>query len=350
MKELIDFKEKIDKDKLEEVCKSIKDGSVIVFPTETVYGIGANALDKSAVKKIFMAKNRPTDNPLIVHISNYDMLDKVVSNVTKYEKILMDKFWPGPLTIILPKKEEIPNIVTCNLDTVGVRMPSNKIAINIIEKSGVPIAAPSANISGKPSGTLVTDIVDELKDSVDYIIDGGISDIGLESTVVKLENDVVNILRPGAITKEDILSTGLNVVLDKHLFKDVQENEKVASPGMKHRHYAPKVKTILVYSNDEKKEYDRICDIINENNNKKIGILGFNENKEKYINKPNVKFMCIGSKHDLNSVAKNVFTVLRKLDKYDLDLSIIEGVEKQGIGLAIMNRLTRACGYNVIEL
>ena len=134
-------------------------------------------------------------------------------------------------------------------------MPSNKIAINIIEKSGVPIAAPSANISGKPSGTLVTDIVDELKDRVDYIIDGGISDIGLESTVVKLDNDVVKILRPGAITKEDILSTGLNVVLDKHLFKDVQENEKVASPGMKHRHYAPKVKTILVYSNDEKKEW-----------------------------------------------------------------------------------------------
>lgn len=350
MKELIDFKERIDRNKLNIVCQSIKDGKIVVFPTETVYGIGANAFDKEAVNKIFVAKNRPTDNPLIVHISNYNMLDKVASDITKNERLLMEKFWPGPLTIILKKQNKIPNIVSCNLDTVGVRMPSNKIALELIEKSEVPIAAPSANISGKPSGTLILDIVDELKEKVEYIIDGGISNIGLESTVVKLNGDVVNILRPGAITPEDILDIGLKVKLDSHIFNEVKVNESVESPGMKHRHYAPNVKTILVYSKDDKKAYDGICKIINENNNKKIGILGFEENKNKYIGKNNITFFSIGSKYDLESIAQNIFTLLRKIDKYNLDLSIIEGVEKKGLGIAIMNRLIRACGHNVIEL
>lgn len=349
MKKLIDFKNGINRKKIQEVCNCIKNGEIVVFPTETVYGIGANAMDENAVKKIFIAKNRPIDNPLIVHISNYDMLNNIVLQVSKYEKILMENFWPGPLTIILPKQSKIPNIVSCNLDTIGVRMPCDKIALEIIEESGLPIAAPSANISGRPSGTLISDIVNELKDKVEYIIDGGISNIGLESTVVKLDGDIVNILRPGAITPEDIESTGLKVKLDSHLFIEAKKSDVVESPGMKHRHYAPKVKTMLVYSKNDKREYECIYNIIKENNNKNIGILGFSENKCKF-NNSNIVFFDIGSKNDLEDIARNIFTVLRKIDNYNLDLAIIEGVEKKGLGIAIMNRLVRACGYNVIEL
>ncbi|MDD3303933.1 MAG: L-threonylcarbamoyladenylate synthase [Clostridia bacterium] len=350
MIELINCNQGINQDKMTTVANSIRNGAVVVFPTETVYGIGANALNDEAVKKIFVAKNRPMDNPLIVHISNNDMLEEVACSISNNEKLLMKNFWPGPLTIILPKGKVISNLVSCGLDTIGVRMPSNEIALALIEASKVPIAAPSANVSGRPSGTAVSDIAFELQDKVDYIIDGGMTNIGLESTVVKVVDDTVKILRPGAITPENITSIGLNVELDSHLFSEARKDEKVESPGMKHRHYAPNITTIMVYSNNDEKEYHGICKIIEENTNQKIGIMGFDENKNKYNNYPNVTFLNIGPKENLEIIAKNIFTMLRKLDQYHLDLSIVEGVEKKGLGLAIMNRLTRACGYHVIEL
>ena len=230
----------IDNNDIKNAAEIIKNGGIVLFPTETVYGIGANALNDDAVKKIFTAKGRAQDNPLILHISDLDMLNQIVDNISEIEYKLMDAFWPGPFTIILNKKEGIANVATCKGNTVGIRMPSNKIAHDLIKESGVPIAAPSANISGKPSGTNLKDILEELKDRVDYIIDGGETDIGIESTVVRVINDEVKILRPGKITREDIERIISHVEIDKNVMGEIGVTEKVLSPGMKYRHYAPK--------------------------------------------------------------------------------------------------------------
>lgn len=350
MKQLFDFRKGINKKEMQIVINSILHKGVVIFPTETVYGIGANAFDKDAVTKIFKAKNRPADNPLIVHISNYKMLDEIVTNVGEIERKLIDNFWPGPLTIILPKKEIIPSNVSCNLDTIGVRMPSNQIALELIESSGVPIAAPSANISGKPSGTMVEDIIEELKDKVDYIINGGKVEIGLESTVVKVINGAVVILRPGKITPEDIKDLGLKTELDSHIFKEIDSDESVESPGMKHRHYAPKTNTVLVYSKDINQQINKIQELIKKNNDKSVGILGFNEDIDKFSKYKNIAFINIGSRDDMEKISQNIFNDLRKLDELNVDVGIIEGVKKEGLGIAIMNRLTRACEHNVIEV
>lgn len=346
---LIDLKNGIDLDKINEAAICIKNGGLVVFPTETVYGIGANALDEKAVSGIFKAKGRPSDNPLIVHISSIDMLNDLVKNISPIEQKLIDSFWPGPLTIIFPKKDVLPDNVTSGLDTVGIRMPNSKIALKLIELSCVPIAAPSANISGKPSGTEVSDIYEELKDKVDYIIDGSISDIGVESTVVKVIDDEVLILRPGKISIEDIQKLGIKSKLDKHLFEEVLIDEKVESPGMKHRHYAPSTKTILIDSNDDIKVRDKIVEIINKNKERKIAIIGYDETMHLYKNM-DVKFLSFGKKENLDNVSKNVFRVLRQVDGLDVDFCIIQGVQKSGLGIAIMNRLIRACEHNVINL
>ena len=349
MTKIFDFKENINDKELEEVTNALKMSKLVVFPTETVYGIGANALDKNAVDKIFVAKGRPTDNPLIVHVSDKEMIDKITFDISEIERTLIDTFMPGPITIILKKKDIIPDNVTCGLDTVGIRMPENEIARKIINKSGIPIAAPSANISGKPSGTNVSDIKDELLGKVDYIVDGGNSNVGLESTVVKVEKDTVNILRPGKITPKDIEKLGLKVKLDLHTFSNVNNEERVASPGMKHRHYAPNAKSVLVCSNDESNMIQKVKDIVKEksSNYKNIFVIGFNEHKQFF---DDINYISFGSKENLNEVSKNIFSTLRLLDKQNCDFCIIEGVKKEGIGIAILNRLYRACEYNVIEV
>lgn len=198
----LDLKNSKDYNKIAEAATVIKEGGLVLFPTETVYGIGANGLDEKAVKKIFEAKGRASDNPLILHIANINMLDKIATNISELEYKLIDAFWPGPFTIILNKKDIVPSVVTGGLNTVAIRMPSNIIANKLIEFAGVPIAAPSANISGKPSGTCIEDVYAELASKMDYIIDGGKCEVGLESTVVKVENGEVKILRPGKISKE----------------------------------------------------------------------------------------------------------------------------------------------------
>lgn len=361
MGKIIDLKDKLDinKNDLKEVTDCIRNGGVVIFPTETVYGIGANALNKEAVDKIFIAKGRPQDNPLIVHISDYSMLEDIVKidKINSTEKSLMEAFWPGPFTIILPKKDILPDNVTAGLNTVGVRMPDNNIALEIIEAAGVPIAAPSANVSGKPSGTRIQDILDELSDKVDYIIDSGNSSIGIESTVVKVVGNKVKILRPGKVSKQDIekVAENGNVEIDQKVFEKSSIDEKVESPGMKHRHYAPKCNCILVYSNDESKMIDRINNISVENVDNdadKICILGFLEHEIKLTEKlsQNIIFINLGSIDELNQISKNIFSALRQVDKLNCKLCIIEGVKKEGIGLGIMNRLIRACEYNYIEI
>lgn len=356
---IFNFTKDIDIYSMNECAECIRLGGTAIFPTETVYGIGANALNFKAVEKIFKAKGRPSDNPLIVHISDFNMLDQVVDmqKVTDTETILMKSFWPGPFTIILPKKSCVPDNVTARLETVGVRMPDNLVALELIRQAGVPIAAPSANISGKPSGTDVLDIIDEIGDRVDYIIDGGKTDVGIESTVVKLVEGKVKILRPGKITKEDIEAVvgKDNVILDGKIFKKAEAQEKVESPGMKHRHYAPDAKCVLVYSDNETILLDKIKELIVDNVDKlsKICVLGYNEHKEiinKYNIEDKIQYISVGSMEDLNEISKNIFSSLRKLDKIKPDICIIEGVAKRGLGIGIMNRLIRACEYNFIEL
>ena len=331
--------------KIEDAAKVIKQGGLVLFPTETVYGLGANGLNESSVKKIFVAKGRKQDNPLILHISNLNMLNLIATNITDTEKKLMKSFWPGPFTIILNKTNAVPSVVTGGLDTVAVRMPSGIIAQKLIEYSGTPIAAPSANISGKPSGTNLKDIIEELKDKVDFIIDGGNCEVGLESTVVRVINDIPHILRPGKITPEQIKQVIGNVVIDNHVLSQLDSSDKVLSPGMKYRHYAPNSKCILVYSKENNRLIDRINSLAINYQNPLI--ICCNENSLYYST---VQTLTYGSKNKLEEISKNIFSILRKVDKYKPDIVFIEGVESAGLGLAIMNRLIRACDHNYIEV
>lgn len=257
----IDFRNEQNYEELKAPAEAIKQGKLVLFPTETVYGIGANALDEEAVKKIYIAKGRASDNPLIAHIANLEMLKKLVMEVGKVEEKLIEKFWPGPLTIVFKKKPVVPDVITGGLDTVAIRMPSDIIAHKLIEYSNCPIAAPSANISGKPSGTQVEDVIGELDGKVEYVIDGGKVDIGVESTVIRVIDGVVHILRPGKVTPEDIENLGIPVFIEKQILGEYKEGEKVMSPGIKYKHYAPNTKCVLVYSEENSKMVKKINEL-----------------------------------------------------------------------------------------
>lgn len=341
------WKQNINIDELKTVSKLINSGEVIVFPTETVYGIGANALDTEAVRKIFLAKGRPSDNPLIVHVASKEDIERIAIIQTAVEQKLIDVFMPGPITIILKKKPIIPNIVSAGLDTVGIRMPSNEIAKNIIMTSNVPIAAPSANISGRPSGTKIEDIRGELEDKVSVIIDGGNSNIGLESTVVKVIDNIPVILRPGKVTPEEIQKVIGKVKIDQKVFEKVTENEKPESPGMKYRHYAPKTKCKLFYSQNEELMIKEINEFLMKNEN--AIVLGYTEHKGKIKILPE-RYIEISSIRNMEEYARNIYTYLRKADKLGAEVILIEGVENKELGIAIMNRLLRTCEYDYKEI
>ena len=323
------------------VLKSeIENDNLVIFPTETVYGIGANALSSNAVNKIFEVKTRARNNPLIIHLKSVNEIEKYAIIDNKIEKKLIDTFMPGPITIVLKKKDCIPDSVTAGLDTVGVRVPINSIANRFLEIVDVPIAAPSANISSRPSGTKVSDIKKEFDDKVNYIIDGGESKIGLESTVVKVINNIPTILRPGFITKEMIEKVVGSCNVSPHVLKEVDSSSKVESPGMLYRHYAPSTKCLLIYS----KDINLLKQEIKKHLTNKTIILGSNNLKD--INC--YKFINYGN--SLESISHNLFSLLRLCDSYKADLIIIEGVDKVGLGLAIMNRLIRTSNFNYIEL
>lgn len=340
MTKKFDFKDKIDNKQLLEAATALKDGKLVIFPTETVYGIGANALDSKAVDSIFKAKGRANDNPLIVHIADFDMLNNLVYEPTSIEKKLIDAFMPGPFTLVLKKKDIIPDNVSANLDTVGIRIPDNKIANLLIKLASIPVAAPSANISSRPSGTKVSDIEKEFDGLVDIIIDGGESKIGIESTVCKVIDNIPTILRPGKVTDKDILEVIGQVKIDEHIFK--KAIGKVVSPGMKYKHYAPSCECVLVYSSDEKTLISEVNKLIDNN----VFVIGFKEHQSQ-IHTNN--FYIHGSINNLDEISHNIFSVLREVDALKPKLIIIEGVKKEGLGLAIMNRLIRACNYNFIE-
>lgn len=340
MTKYFDMRDSIDEREIIEASKMITNGELVIFPTETVYGIGANGLDENAVKNIFIAKGRAQDNPLILHVSDIDMINDIAKDINKIERKLIDIFFPGPLTIILNKKDIVPNVVSGGLDTVGVRMPSNKIANLLIKNSGLPIAAPSANISGKPSGTTLGDIKDEFDNKVSCMIDGGNTLIGVESTVIRVIDNKIKILRPGKITVEDFKFYGFDVELDNNIFSEVKLGEKVLSPGMKYRHYAPQKKCLLIYSDDINKF---IKEIKKNSKGKNVLVVCKNNNMRYFKNS-------IGMGNSLDDISHNIFHILREVDKTNYELIIIEGVKKEGLGIAIMNRLIRACSHNYIEL
>lgn len=338
----INLKEEYNEEKIKEAAQDILNGKLVIFPTETVYGIGANALNDNACKNIFKAKGRAGDNPLIVHVNNVDMIKQLVEEPNEVEKILISTFCPGPFTLILKAKNIIPKSVTAGLDTVGIRMPSNKIANKLIEYAGVPIAAPSANVSGRPSGTKIEDILKEFDGKVSTIIDDGMVDIGLESTVVRVIDNKVRILRPGKITKEDIEKLGIEVEIDENILGKYDGKEKVLSPGMKYRHYAPNTKCMMVYSKNEEAMVNKINELINEKN---ALVVCRDKNFDKYATKNKIKMG-----NSLDEMAHNIFSILRQVDNYNVDIVIIEGMQKDGLGLALNNRLLRACEYNYIEI
>ena len=336
MAKYLDLRSNYNKKDLLEAANYIKSGKLVLFPTETVYGIGANGLDDNAVKKIFIAKSRAQDNPLILHVSSIEMIEEITADLTILERKLINDFFPGPLTIILKRKEIVPNSVTAGLTTVGVRMPLNKIARDLIELSNTPIAAPSANISGKPSGTNIEDIFNELNDKVDYIIDGGETKIGLESTVIRVIDNKIHILRPGKITYDDLVKYA-DVIIEQHVLGTFKLNDKVLSPGMKYRHYAPDTECLLIYSDDK----DKLIEEMKKYDNEDTLIITNNKNIKLFEHAT-----CYGE--SLEEIAHNIFKILRQIDKENKKLIVIEGVKSEGLGLAIMNRLIRACSNNYI--
>ena len=331
MKKYLDLKNANDLTKLKEIAEIIKKGGIGIVPTETVYGIGANGLDEKAVEKIYLAKGRKQDNPINLLVNNIEMVEKVAKNITELEYKLMKAFFPGPFTIILNKKDIVPNIVTANQNTVGVRRPKNDIALKLIEYAGVPIAAPSANISGKPSGTDFKDIYNDFKDKVDFMIDGGESNIGIESTIVKVIDNIPHVLRPGSITAEEIEKISGKVILD---YEKINNN----IPSSKYSHYKPNSKCVLVYNEDNEKMIKEIKELAKKYQNPLI--VSTTENMSNYDVK---NIINIGSRNNLEEIAKNIFSTLRKVDEFNADIVIFEGVETKGIGIAIMNRLKKAC-------
>ena len=339
----------IDKDikYLEEAASIINKGGVVAFPTETVYGLGANAFDEEAVEKIFKAKGRPQDNPLIVHVANKN-IDNLVKDVPEVAKELISKFWPGPLTIILKKKDIIPYRTSANLDTVGIRMPANDIALKIIELSNTPIAAPSANISGRPSPTDVERCIEDLNGRIDYIIGGEQSNIGVESTIVDCTVNPPIVLRPGGITIEMLKEVCEDIEIDKAIMEKPREDLKPKAPGMKYRHYAPKAKLKIIKGNKEK-TIEKINEIVqNYIDNKKRVVILSTEELTKFFKEG--KVVSLGSEKNLEEVARNLFESLRACDDIGADYILCQAFEEKGVGLAIMNRLNKAAGFDILEV
>ncbi|MGL4774455.1 MAG: L-threonylcarbamoyladenylate synthase [Clostridium sp.] len=332
---------------IQEAANIIKQGGVVAFPTETVYGLGANALNENGVKKIFEAKGRPQDNPLIVHVADKN-IEHLVMEIPEVAKELIAKFWPGPLTLILKKKDLIPHVTSANLETIGIRMPNNEIALKLIELSGLPIAAPSANISGRPSPTDVHRCVEDLNGRVDCIIGGVNSDVGLESTIVDCTVVPPVVLRPGGVTLEMLKEVNEEIYIDKGLMSKPTEDFKPKAPGMKYRHYAPNAK-LKIICGESKKTIEKINEMVHNYIDKgmKVGVLTTKENSNCYTS---CEKIVLGSNKDLVEIGKNLFESLRKFDDMKVDIILAEGIEEKGVGIAIMNRLKKAAGYDIINV
>lgn len=308
-----------------EAAQIIKNGGLVAFPTETVYGLGANVFDSKAVEKIFAAKMRPNDNPLIAHIGNLNQIKLLASEINQTAQKFIDAFFPSPLTLVLPKTKEVPLIATAGLETIGVRMPNHKLAQEFLQACETPVVAPSANLSGKPSPTTWEAVYEDLNSRIDCILQGEQTIVGLESTVVDCTSEIPLILRTGAITLEQLQA----VVSETKLYQ-VKENEVVKSPGLKHRHYSPRAKVVLVSNYDlYSKHYD-----IRIEGFEKSAFIGLNDSPNQF----DLKKIC----SSIEEYAHEVFAFFRECDTQNMDIIFCEEVEQKGIGLALMDRLRRA--------
>lgn len=319
----------------------IKSGGVVAIPTETVYGLAASAFDIDAISKIYKAKGRPSDNPLIVHICDLKELEKVISDFPIKAQELIDEFWPGPITMILPKNEKIPSIVTGGLDSVAVRFPSHILAQEIIRKSGVPLVAPSANLSGRPSPTKFTHVVEDLDGKIDAILDGGDCNFGLESTVISFIDETPILLRPGAITPSEIEAIIGDIIIDDSVYTEIKAEQKVISPGTKYKHYSPKTDVVIVKGSP--KSYG---EFLNSHIAENPLALCFDEDLP-FLETP---FLSYGSIEDENEQAKNLFDALRQADKQNVSIIYAHSPSSENMGIAVYNRLIRSAGFNIIEL
>ncbi len=326
---------------IEKAAEILKNGGLVAVPTETVYGLAANAYDKDAVNKIFVAKGRPNDNPLIVHISSIDEVYPLVTSFPDKAKALADAFWPGPLTIILPKSDRVPSEVSPNLNTVAIRMPSHPIAREIIKKSGVPLAAPSANLSGSPSPTKAEYVFEDLQGRVEMIVDGGDCSVGLESTVITLATNPPKLLRPGGITPEQLESVIGEIEIDNAVMQKLEEGAIAASPGMKYKHYSPKAEVYII-----KGSYESFCLYVNSNPQENDFALCFDGEEEKL----KIKAVSYGDKSSPEQQAHNLFSLLREVDKMGAKRVFVRRPDPHGVGLAVYNRLIRAAAFRVIEM
>jgi L-threonylcarbamoyladenylate synthase len=325
----------IDTSLLKQAAEVIRGKGLVAFPTETVYGLGANALDAEAVTGIFEAKQRPLDDPLIVHIANREDLHKLSEDIPPETEKLIDRFWPGPLTVVVKKTEKVPDLVTTGLETVAVRMPSCAVARKFIEEAGFPIAAPSANLFGRPSPTNAQHVVEDLNGRIDLVLDGGPTAIGIESTVVEFIEGRVIVLRPGGIDLESLQS----IIGDVHIYSDQEESKR--SPGKYPQHYSPRAKVLIVEDgNDQAQSARNLAEEVTSKGNK-TGIMAKKEHAGEFSSF-NVKVLGPGS--DGKTCASNLFHALREFDSEKVDIIIAEAVSEKGLGLAVMNRLRKAAG------
>lgn len=338
---------------LDAAARIIKDGGLVAFPTETVYGLGANALDEAAARKIYEAKGRPSDNPLIAHIASFADLEPLVSGIPAAGSILAEAFWPGPLTLVFEKSRRVPYGTTGGLDTVAVRMPRHSAARRLISLAGVPVAAPSANTSGRPSPTKAEHVLQDMKGRIDMIIDGGPVGIGMESTIVDVTGDVPVLLRPGAVTLEMLNQTVGPVELDPAIMGPAAQDRKPRAPGMKYRHYAPQAALSVIEGRAANGLSDAVIAEINRLADARIregcqvGILCTDETKACY---PRGIIRSAGRRSAPDTIARNLFAVLREFDDLQVDYIYAESFSRDQIGQAIMNRLTKAAGYHIIHI
>ena len=318
----------------------LKEGEVVGIPTETVYGLAANAFDEQAVAKIFKAKGRPADNPLIVHISSLDMLSELVAKIPPLALKCAEKFWPGPLTMIMPKSDKLPEITSGGLDTVGIRMPSHKTARAIIEESGLPLAAPSANLSGSPSPTTAQHVFNDMNGKIPCILDGNFSAVGVESTVISFEDNAVRILRPGFISAEDLKEITDNVIIDKGVLQMLDPNAVAASPGMKYKHYSPKADITIIDG-----DLHGFRNYVSQHAEPNLWCMTFSDDDVKGID---VNAISYGETDEQQ--AQKLFYTLRELDKVAAKKVYARCPNKSGVGLAVYNRLLRAAGFQVLKL
>ena len=339
---------KPDEAKVRQAADFIKKGGLVAFPTETVYGLGADALNAKAVLALFKAKKRPLDNPPILHVAYMAEVYGLAKQVPQKAVTLMKEFWPGPLTLVFKRSEAVPDVTVAGLETVAIRMPKHNVAMALIKESGFPIAAPSANLAGKPSPTTAKHVLDDLNGRIDAILDGGPTRIGLESTVLDVSVDPPMLLRPGGTPVESLRKVLGDVQLHPFVLAErelaVRESR---SPGMRHKHYAPKAELVLVEGSLEA-VVEKVKALADSYRIKacKVGVLATDETKAKY--RADV-VKSLGSRFNLEAIAQNLFALLREFDAEGVDVIIAEGVPSEGLGLAVMNRLRKASGYNIVR-